>query len=306
MRAAFVDAAIRAAERDDSLYLLTGDVGFSVLESFRDKYPSRFINTGIAEENMIGIAAGLALSGKKVIVYSITNFSFLRALEYIRNDVCYHNLDVKIITSGGGLIYGPQGYTHHCIEDFAIMRSLPKIALFAPADPLEAFQVVKMAIDYKGPCYIRLGRSGEPVVHSCEPAFRIGEPLLLRKGKDLCIITTGAMLSLAIRIAEDLYKEGVFSAVLSMPCLKPINRELLKEHVTCFPKLVTIEEHYETGGLFSLLSEFIVQNDIDCRIKAFALGHEHIQVVGERDFLLDRHGISQQKVLKAVMEFLQQ
>src|SRR5437763_8263703 len=157
------------AEEDERIWLLSGDLRYSVLERFAQKYPERFINVCVAEQNMMGVAAGLAMSGKTVFTYSIANFPVMRCLEQIRNDVCYHNLNVKIVAVGGGLAYGPAGYTHHALEDLAVMRAMPGMTVLAPGDPVEARLATTALADRQGPCYLRLGKAGEPLVHRQQP-----------------------------------------------------------------------------------------------------------------------------------------
>src|SRR5437763_8640674 len=157
------------AEEDERIWLLSGDLGYSVLESFVQKFPGRFVNVGVAEQNMIGVAAGLAMSGHVVFTYSIANFPVMRCLEQIRNDVCYHNLNVKIVAVGGGLAYGPAGYTHHALEYLAVMRAMTGMTVLAPGDPVETRLATKALADRQGPCYLRLGKAGEPLVHRQQP-----------------------------------------------------------------------------------------------------------------------------------------
>jgi len=182
MRTAFIKTLCELAEQDERIWLLCGDLGYSVLEGFSSRFPNRFVNVGVAEQNMTGIAAGLALSGKVVFIYSIANFPVMRCLEQIRNDVCYHNLNVKIVTVGGGLTYGSLGYTHHGVEDIAVMRVLPNMTVIAPGDPVEARLATQAILNTPGPCYLRLGKAGEPVVHQIEPEFQVGKAISLQLG----------------------------------------------------------------------------------------------------------------------------
>src|SRR2546427_13117639 len=175
MRAAFFRTVLALAERDERVMLVVGDLGFGVVEPFASRFPARFLNVGVAEQNMTGIAAGLALSGKIVFTYSIANFATLRCLEQIRNDVCYHNANVKVVAVGGGLAYGALGSTHHATEDLAILRALPGLVVIAPGDPVEAELATHAVVEYQGPCYLRLGKAGEPIVHPARPKFRLGE-----------------------------------------------------------------------------------------------------------------------------------
>ena len=257
MRTAFIDRLCTLAEGDERVWLLTGDLGFSVLERFADAYPERFVNAGVAEQNMIGVAAGLALSGKIPFVYSIANFPVMRCLEQIRNDVCYHRLDVKVVSVGGGMVYGSQGYTHHGVEDIAVMSALPGMAVLAPADPIEAAWAAEAAVERSGPVYVRLGKAGDPVLHETPPHLEFGRAVTVREGDDVTLVSTGAALRIALESAAALAARGVSARVLSMPTVKPIDIDALTAAATQTPLVVTIEEHGPVGGLFSAVLEVV-------------------------------------------------
>ena len=199
---------------------ITGDLGFGVLDNFIKKFPAQFINAGVAEQNMVGMAAGLALAGKKVFAYSIANFTTLRPLEQIRNDVAYHNLNVTIVSVGGGLAYGSLGVSHHATEDIAIMRAIPNMKVFAPGDTVEAYHITKKIItEISGPVYLRLGRAGEATIHSEESIKKIilgkGFPLIESSSKELALLSTGGMLETAVNVSAMLKEKGIESSVYS-------------------------------------------------------------------------------------------
>ena len=196
MRAAFIETMLDLAEHEERIWLLCGDLGYSVLERFAERFPGRFVNVGVAEQNMTGVAAGLALSGKIVFTYSIANFPIMRCLEQIRNDICYHDLNVKIVAVGGGFAYGSAGYSHHALEDLVIMRSLPNMTVLAPGDPTEARLAIRAVLSHTGPCYMRFGKAGEPTVHPTEPHFEIGHVIPMRSGTDALVVSTGGMCTL--------------------------------------------------------------------------------------------------------------
>src|SRR5277367_3574873 len=204
MRGAFFRALMQVAEQDPSVHLLVGDIGFGVVEPFAERFPDRFLNVGVAEQNMTGLAAGMALSGKTVFTYSIANFPTLRCLEQVRNDVCYHKANVKIVAVGGGFAYGALGMTHHAIEDLAILRALPEMTVIAPADPLETECATCAIAKQPGPCYLRLGRAGEPSIHSGPIDFEIGKAIRVREGDDITLISTGGLLATALEVAESI------------------------------------------------------------------------------------------------------
>src|SRR5215470_11967986 len=215
MRGAFFESLLSLAEQDPRTHLLVGDLGFAVTDAFRKRFPGRFLNVGVAEQNLTGVAAGMALSGKIVFTYSIANFPVLRCLEQIRNDVCYHHANVKVVAVGGGLAYGSLGVSHHATEDLAVMRSLPGMVVVAPGDPIETDLATAAVAAHSGPCYLRLGRAGEAKVHQDGIHFELGKAVEVRDGEDLTIVSTGGMLQTAVRVADLLKIQGLNARVLS-------------------------------------------------------------------------------------------
>lgn len=261
MRAAFIRALVDLATVDRRIWLLNADIGFSVLEEFRERFPNRYVNVGVAEQNMASIAAGLAMNGKTPFIYSIANFPTLRCLEQIRNDICYHGCPVRIVSVGGGFAYGVQGYTHHGIEDLAIMRALPGMTVVAPGDPIEADLATRAIACLPGPAYLRLGRAGDPVVHTAAPPdFAIGRAVTVHNGSDATVITTGGMLKLAANACARLQVHGLSVRLLSMHTLKPLDAEAVACAVTETSALVTVEEHSAIGGLGSAVADVL----LDC------------------------------------------
>ena len=259
MRSAFVDALCDAAGSDPSIWLLTADLGFSVLEPFMERFPDRFVNVGVAEQNMIGVAAGLALAGKTVVTYSIVNFATLRCLEQIRNDICYHRANVKIVGVGAGFTYGAQGYTHHGIEDLAVMATLPELDVVAPSDPVEARLATQLTLARPGPCYLRLGKAGEPTLHNSNPEFDHGKMLPLRPGRDALIIATGGIAAEAMEAARLWSEQGSQAAVWSAPWVRPFDADAVAQAASEFSTILTIEEGVETGGLGAAAARVLAQ-----------------------------------------------
>jgi transketolase len=249
MRTAFIEGLLALAEDDPAIWLLNADLGFSVLEVFRDRFPDRYVNVGVAEQNMIGVAAGLAMSGCKVFVYSIGNFPTQRCLEQIRVDVCYHRAHVVVVAVGGGFSYGSQGYTHHAIEDLAVMRSLPGMRVAAPADPHETRSLLGHLAAVPGPGYLRLGRAGEPDLHARPLATPPLAPLVLRDGQAIAICATGNIVGEALKAADLLAARGISARVISAPMLKPFNSGTFLSLVGNVPLVLTVEEHSKIGGL---------------------------------------------------------
>jgi transketolase len=291
MRTAFIESLLEVAERDRRVWLLTADLGYSVLERFAERYPDRYVNVGVAEQNLIGVAAGLARCGKVPFVYSIANFPTLRCYEQIRNDVCYHKGSVKVVAVGGGLAYGAQGYTHHGVEDLAVMRALPGMTVVAPADPIEARLATRALAECPGPCYLRLGKANETVVHSTEPEFELGRACLVKQGRDLTLISSGSMLKDAVAVAERLEGEGLSVRVLSMHTLKPLDEEAILAAARETPAVITVEEHSVTGGLGAAVADVLACSGVRMpRFRKYGLPDEVSHAVGSQTYLRRRCG----------------
>lgn len=286
MRNAFIQTLCQLAERDPRIWLLTGDLGFSVLEAFAERFPDRFINVGVAEQNMIGVATGLARCGKVVFTYSIANFATLRCLEQIRNDVCYHQANVKIVAVGGGFTYGAAGYTHHGVEDLGVLRILPNLTLVAPGDPVETRLATRAIVDWPGPCYLRLEKTGNPTVHVVEPAFHLGRAIAVRPGRDVTLISTGGMLPETLATASRLAIEGIEARVLSMHTLKPLDAGAVLQAARETRAIVTVEEHRVIGGLGSAVAEVLAEAQPGpCRFRRFGVPDQLYHRVGSQQFL---------------------
>ena len=280
------------------IWLLTGDLGFSVLEKFADRFPDRYVNVGVAEQNMSGIAGGLARCGKIVFTYSIANFPTLRCLEQIRNDICYHSGNVKVVAVGGGYAYGAQGYTHHGIEDIAIMRSLPGMTVVAPGDPVETKLATHAIVEQNGPCYLRLGKANEPVVHKSLPEFRLGQAIWVCRGSDVTIISTGGMLMEAVETAERLEKlDGIRAGVVSMPTIKPLDSATVIQAANQTGAIVTAEEHSVTGGLGSAIAEVLAESGLTISFRRFGVPDRLNHTVGSQSYLRRNAGDLRQVVL---------
>ena len=256
MRDAFVNSVCNLAQTDKDLILVSGDLGFGVLCKFWDAYPSQFINAGVSEQNMASVAAGMALEGKKVFIYSIGNFPTLRCLEQIRNDICYHNTSVIIVSVGAGFAYGSQGMSHHATEDIAIMRALPGLTIFSPCDSQETAAAVNTAYEMCSPCYIKLGKGGEPDLHVKEINDCYKAHMLIG-GKDTAILATGAIVKEAVDASILLKAKNVNCAVYSFPMIKPMNEAIINELALRYKFLFTLEEGNILGGFGSAVSELV-------------------------------------------------
>ncbi len=257
MRNAFAAELVVAAERDPRVVLLSGDIGNRLFDSFKQAYPDRFFNCGVAEANMMGVAAGLAMSGLRPVVYTIVPFVTTRCLEQIRVDVCYPRQPVTIVGVGGGLSYASLGATHHACEDLGFLRLLPEMSILCPADPLEVRAAVRAALAHDGPVYLRLGKKGEPVIHEHEPDLRIGGSLPVRPGTDIAILAVGHVLPLALDIATRLEEQGLSTRVDSFPCVKPLDEACLTEVFDQCRLVATLEEHSVVGGVGNAVAAWL-------------------------------------------------
>jgi len=306
MRTSFINTLIDIARIDERIFLLVGDVGYSLVEPFSQKFPDRFINVGIAEQNMTGIATGLALSGKIVFIYSIANFPTLRCVEQIRNDVCYHNANVKIVSSGGGIAYGALGTTHHVTEDMGIMRTLPNMTVIAPGDPVEAALAVQAAAKLPGPHYLRLVKTGDPVVHQVAPDFQIGRAIMIREGSDITLIATGGMLYNTIQTAEHLTQQNIQARVLSMHTIKPLDADSVLAAARETSAIITIEEHNIIGGLGSAVAEVLAEcNNSHVSFKRMGIPDSFCSQVGSCEYLQQAYSLSVSGIAKEVQSLME-
>ena|SRR5579872_1827242 len=300
MRAAFIRGLTAAARHDPRILLLTADLGYKIFDEFHREFPGRFFNVGVAEANMIGVAAGLAMGGMRPFVYSIAPFATLRCLEHIRNDVCYHNLPVTIVGVGGGYSYGPNGPTHHALEDIAVMRVLPKMTVVCPGDPVEAELAVHAVARQNGPAYLRLGRAGDPVVHREPPQFQIGQAIVLREGEDCTLISTGNTLPVAVEAADRLRAHSTNCRVLSMHTVKPLDDAALRLCARQTGAIFTIEEHSRIGGLGSAVAEWAVDNQLEGPTGCFAAPDDYARVTGSQAYCRERCGLTAEHVAQSI------
>ncbi|NDE10920.1 MAG: transketolase [Chitinophagia bacterium] len=256
MRNAFAKAVTDLSDKYPDLVMLAGDIGNRLFDRLKEKHPNRFLNCGVAEANMTGVAAGLAASGMRPITYTITPFNTIRCLEQIRLDVCYPNLPVIIVGTGAGLSYASLGATHHSMEDIALLRTLPNMHVVCPADPIEVKLALADALRLEAPTYIRLGKKGEPIVHQKEPHFEIGKGICLREGSDITLLSVGNMLADAMLISENLNLYGVSAEVISMHTIKPLDQLLLQNIFINKKLIVVMEEHALIGGASSAILEW--------------------------------------------------
>ncbi|MGQ9524961.1 MAG: transketolase family protein [Armatimonadota bacterium] len=301
MRSAFAETLLEMARNDSRIMLVVGDLGFGVVTRFMEELPNQFVNAGVAEQNMTGLAAGLALSGRIVFTYSIANFPTLRCLEQIRNDVCYHNADVKVVAVGGGLAYGALGPSHHATEDIAVMRCLPNMRVLVPGDPHEARWAVKTAVEHSGPFYLRIGRDNEPLVHLADPAIEFGKAVSVREGNDVTLIAVGSVLHNTVKAAELLSNSGIQARVLSMPTVKPLDAEAVICAAEETSAVFTVEEHSIIGGLGGAVAEVLAEAGMPCKkFKRIGLEPRFPSHVGNQQYLLAQYGLDPEGIARAV------
>lgn len=305
MRNAFFSKLVELADADPRIELVTGDLGFGAIEPFVERFPDRFTNAGVAEQNMTGLATGLALSGSIVFTYSIANFPTIRCLEQVRNDVCYHRANVKIVAVGGGLAYGALGYSHHATEDLAILRALPMLGVAAPADAWEAMAITEELVGNDGPFYLRLGKTGEPDVHHGPVVLPPGSSITLRDGNDVTLIATGAIVHEGVTAAKVLADRGLDVRIVSMPWIEPFDSEVVVRAARDTPLLVTIEEHSVVGGLGGAVAEVLAEGGIGVPLVRIGLPRQ-FAAVGSQTYLRHRYGLDAGAIADRVLEALEE
>ena len=293
MRALFNKTLVELAKNDPRIHMVLADIGYGEIEPFRDTFPDRYYNVGVAEQNMTGVACGIAMEGNIAITYSIANFPTLRCLEQIRNDVCYHNANVKIVIIGGGVSYGPLGMSHHSTEDIAIMRALPNMVVEVPCDNFEAEAATRAMIEYNGPFYYRCGYKGERDIHSGPVDFKLGKAITVKEGSDITLMFCGPIGINVLHAAEALEKEGISCRVVSMHTIKPIDREAIVKAAKETGRIITVEEHNLSGGLGSAVAEVLMDEGCtNVKMKRMALPDVNVHEVGSQQWLREYYHLT--------------
>ena len=307
MRDAFLDKLTKLAEKDKDIVLLTADLGFGVFEDFESRFPGQYFNVGVAEQNMTGLAAGLALEGKKVITYSIGNFPTLRCLEQIRNDACYHDLNITIVASGGGFSYGQLGMSHHTTEDIAIMRALPNITVVAPSNPWEAGKAIEALIKNKGVGYLRLDKTNGSQ-DNANDNYELGRALKISSedndnDKDVSFFVCGGIIQEVIEAVELLKESKISASIISMHTIKPIDKKSIRDAVKNTKLLVSVEEGNIIGGLGSAISEYCMDSQqIPGDFLRIGLDDKYSSIVGDQAYLRKQYKMDSQYIAKIVQE----
>lgn len=304
MRIAFVNTLFEMAKKDKRIMLLTGDLGFSVFEQYIKELPRQYLNMGVAEQNMTGVAAGMAMEDKIPLIYSIVPFATMRNFEQIRNDICYQNLNVKIVGVGAGFSYGPYAHTHHGLEDIGILRTLANLIILCPGDPIEVALATKAMLNHVGPVYLRLGKAGEPNIHKTIPNFKIGKGILIEDGKDLTIIGTSTLLQRACEVASSLKEKGLAVRLISMHTIKPLDTQVILESARKTPAIFTMEEHSIVGGLGSAVAEVLAENKIGITFKRIGVPDRFSKVIGNQEYMRQENGLSIDQIVEQISSSL--
>lgn len=307
MRGKFVNTLIEKMRGDESIFVITADMGFGVFEDLKLEFPDRFLNTGVAEANSVAIAAGLAMSGFKVVFYAQAPFVTMRCFEQIRLDVASNNLNVKVVGTSSGFTLSQYGTSHYAVEDVGIMRILPNFTIICPGDLQEAEQATKFILNHNGPAYLRIGRSNsgpDIQIHKKKQTLKKGRPLFIEGGGSVAIFATGSMLLGAYKVHKLLFKEGVRISLFSVPFIKPIDRAYMKKVIAGKKIIFTIEEHSEIGGLGAAISDFVMEEGLKIRVFKIGTKDKFVHLVGSRDFLLSQHGLSVSQIRKYIKKHI--
>jgi len=305
VRDRFIERLSAMAEHDSRIMLITGDLGFGVLDEYQRRFPNQFINAGVAEQNMTGIATGLALEGHIVFTYSIANFVFMRCLEQIRNDAAYHRANVNIVSIGGGFSYGALGISHHATEDLSIMRSLPSVTVVCPGDNWEAAEATEAIAHEPGTSYLRLDKSSAGMTQQPEEQFALGKARQLRDGTDMTLVVTGGILGVALNATERLAKQGIHCRVLSLHTISPLDADALSRAARETGGIVTLEEHTVVGGLGGAVAETLLEReDRPTIFRRMGLREGFSSIVGSQDYLRQRYGLDKDAIVSTVKSLL--
>jgi transketolase len=305
MRKTFTQTLIDLAYRDPRVLLLTGDLGFMVLEPFIERHPDRFFNAGVAEQNMLGMATGLAQAGFIPFCYSIVTFAALRPYEFIRNGAILQHLPVRVVSVGGGFEYGDAGPTHHGVEDIAIMRAQPGMMTVAPADAAQARTAIQATWDMPTPIYYRLGKDDAYTLPGLDGAFAVGRANLLRTGRDLLFVTAGAIAREALSAADMLAERGINAGVLIIPTFNPDPTDDLAAALASVPLAISVEAHYINGGVGSLTAEVIAERAIPTRLIRCGVRENHDGLSGSQAYYHRKHGIAAESLVETAVSVLQ-
>ena len=303
MRKTSLEMVYELAKKDRRIFFIGSDLGAGTLDRFKKEMPDRFFMEGVSEQNIIGMAAGLALEGTIVYVNTIATFITRRCFEQIVLDLCLHNLPVRLIGNGGGLVYAPLGPTHEAIDDIAIMRAIPNMTVIAPADADEMRRVMPLTVDYPGPIYIRLAKGFDPIVTSND-SFEIGRAIPMREGKDVLVVTTGITLGLAKEAADSIKNEGIDVSILHVPTIKPLDKESILKYAGKVSGIITIEEHSIIGGLGSAVAEVIAEANLGKLFRIIGIPDIFPDGYGSQASLMEKYSVSAGSLLAEIRKLM--
>jgi transketolase len=306
MRNAFADELTKLGDEDSRIVMLSGDIGNRLFDKFKANHAARFFNCGVAEANMMGVAAGLAMNGLRPVAYTIAPFVTTRCLEQIRTDVCYHEVPVTIIAVGAGLAYSGLGPTHQACEDIAFLRALPNMVVICPGDAYEVRSALRAAMKQDRPAYIRLGKKGEPLVHRGPlDDFQIGKAITIADGKDVCLLSTGNILPEALEAAQKLEQQGISAAVVSFHTVKPLDEDCLEQVFDRFALVATLEEHSLIGGFGAAVAEWLVDSRTRPRqFIRFGTPDAFFKKSGEQEYAREELGLTARHIADQIVHAL--
>ena len=304
MRNSFIDTITLECEKREDVFIITGDAGLGVLDQFQKKYPDRFLNLGVAEQNAISMAAGIAMSGFKVYLYNIIPFLLYRPYEQVRNDICYQNLPVVLVGIGSGITHAPAGMTHYSVEDLGIVQTLPGLTVLSPADPVEAKKAAEYSLECLSPLYVRLAKRGEPVIHAQED-FDITKPQMIKKGTgEIAILFHGSIADEVIRASRDLEDDNISPTVISIPLLQPLDRAFVVQQLREHKCIICVEEHFVNCGLGSMLNKLGCENKGCGEVITLGIDYKFIHEIGNIQQMRDFYNISSLKIARKVRSLL--
>jgi len=305
MRKKCLEMVHSLAQKDERVVFIGSDLGFNTLDDFRQERPDQFFVEGINEQNVIGMSAGMALEGRIPYVNTIATFIVRRAFEQVAMDLCLHDLPVRLIGNGGGLVYAPLGSTHLAVEDIALMRSLPNMTIVCPADAEEMERFMEVSVDWPHPIYIRLAKGYDPIVTDPDTPFEIGKGQVYRIGGDTLLVTTGIGLRVCLEAADMLEEKGVKASVLHLPTVKPLDEDLLLKLISGVKTVVSVEEHTILGGLGSAVAETMLEAGLCRPFRRVGIPDVFPDHYGTQNLIMERYGIWPEPVAETVMELLQ-
>jgi transketolase len=304
MRNAFAEEMTKLAQQDHRVVLLSGDIGNKLFDKFKQIDARRFYNCGVAEANMMGVAAGMALSGLRPVIYTITPFTTTRCFEQIRVDACYHKAPVVIVGTGSGLSYAELGPTHHSLEDLAILRTLPGMRVMAPCDTTELCLALRAALNEDGPVYLRIGKKGEPPVHAQTPELRIGKVIVVRDGTDVALLGAGTIMPAVLGAADILDAQGISAEVVSVHTIKPLDSAYLADVSQRVKLVATVEEHGLIGGLGSAVAEWRAAANVAVPLVCFGTPDEFMHEVGTQKYARTKYGLTAENIATRILASL--